>query len=833
MSTGRREGDGIVSVDMDAKGNLKMCLYQDRSPGSNGLILGDNPFDFSLPVTLFQVFFISLFSQLIFFVLKPIRTPRYMCQAIAGILVGPSFLGNNRLFKVHVFMPRQLSVLSVASLLGIIYALFILALKMDVVLTLRSAKRTWKLGILSSLFSFWVMFGLLYLISPESIPDLPSLRDRILLCANVSLSNFAVISQALMDLNLITSELGQIALSASMINDILHALFYLGLYLIHAKEVGSKAHSLFLILMSFWGFIASGIFIIRPALLMIARNTPTGRPVRKAYVVVILTSVMVMSLITDALGLSFLLGPMFFGLIMPNGPPLGTTILEKTETLVNEFFLPLAWAFLGQKINLLGIWDWQVVSRINLVVVAGYVAKVIACILISLTYKIRPKQGLILGLILNIKGFVEVINYTRMSRIGMLDSQLYYFMVFSTVITSTILHPCVDFLYKPYTRLDSHHKGSRQVRTIQSTFRNPEFCVICCVHSEGNVRSLMTLIEACNPVLSSAICAYVVHLVELLGKSTPFLLPVNMKRRKFSSFNYPITLQIMRAFENYACNSGGLVTVLPYINVAPHKNMHEAVCNLAQDKLVSFIILPFHENDQSRGSLMTMTIRDLNRNFQFYAPCTVGILVDRFSQLTISTSTGLTFHLAIFFLGGPDDREALALANRILDRPNMRVSLFHFVVMNGSDDGRCHKNKEDDEIEMSSRSEEEGEEAERAWDESAIDEFKAKSIGNGNVSCEEIVVEDGIRVLEEIRRLEANYDLVMVGQKHNMEGLDDKGMSNLMENVETLGIVGDMLASTEFCNGMVPVLVIRSPMHQLQRSDSLKSIAISRTSFST
>lgn len=411
-------------------------------------------------------------------------------------------------------------------------------------------------------------------------------------------------------------------------------------------------------------------------------------------------------------------------------------------------------------------------------------------------------------------------------------------MVFSTVATTTILNPCIEFLYKPYARLDSPRKGFRQTRTIQSTFKNPEFCILCCIHGEGNVRSLMSLLEACNPMMSGSICAYVVHLVELLGKSTPFLLPVKMKRKRFSSVNYPITLQIMRAFENYASNTDGIVTVLPYINVAPYKNMHEAVCNLAQEKLVSFIILPFHENDQSRGSLMTTTIRDLNRNFLIYVPCTVGILVDRYSQLNIGNTTGggSMFHVAVFFLGGPDDREALALASRMADRPNAMVSLFYFVVVKGDlvrDEKSSDKSPDDDsDDDMFSRYEREmGEEEERKWNESVIDELKAKSLGNENILCEEVVVEDGIKVLEEIRRLEGNYDLVMVGQKHNMKGFDDKGMCNLMENVETLGIVGDMLASTEFCNGMIPVLVMRSPSQQLKRSNSLNSIAVSQTSF--
>lgn len=331
--------------------------------------------------------------------------------------MGPSFLGNNKIFKKHVFMPMQFNVLSVASLIGITYAIFILALKMDVVLTLRSARRTWKLGLLSSLFSFGVMYGLLSLFIPKNVStNVPIARQIILLSGTVSLSNFAVISQALMDLNLITSELGQIALSASMINDIVHAIFYLSLYIIRSREVGSKAHVPLFIFLSFWGFIGTLIFLVRPFLLMIARNTPIGKPVKKAYVVMILMGVLVTALATDVIGLSFLFGPMVFGLIMPNGPPLGTTILEKSETLMNEFFLPLAWAFLGQTINLAGIWNWDLVFKVNLVIFAGYVAKVIGCVLISFTCKIRPKQALILGLMLNIKGFVEIITYTRMQK---------------------------------------------------------------------------------------------------------------------------------------------------------------------------------------------------------------------------------------------------------------------------------------------------------------------------------------------------------------------------------------------------------------------------------
>lgn len=407
----------------------------------------------------------------------------------------------------------------------------------------------------------------------------------------------------------------------------------------------------------------------------------------------------------------------------------------------------------------------------------------------------------------------------------MIDDELFAYSIFSVLATTIILHPIVKCLYKPHTRLDNHSKRHHQIRTIQSTYRNPEFSIICCVYNEGNVRSLISLIEACNPMMySSVICAYVVHFVELLGKSTPFLLPVDIQRQRLSSsFNYPITNHIMRAFDNYSSNIDRLVTILPYINMAPYRSMHESVCNLAQDKLVSFLIVPFHENDRVGHVSMANNIRQLNSNFHMYSPCTVGIIVDRYSQLSVcalsATSGDPCFHVAVFFIGGADDREALALGNRMTERANLKMTLFWFVVKE-----ECHNSSSDSRDEYD-------ENDERVWDESAIDEFKVKNIGNGKVVCEEIVVEDGIRLLGAIRGLERNYDLVMVGRRHRMEGLSDKEMSNFMEDVETLGVIGDMLSSAEFCNGMVPVLVLRCGVKPASRFENLDSIAISGKNF--
>lgn len=105
--------------------------------------------------------------------------------------------------------------------------------------------------------------------------------------------------------------------------------------------------------------------------------------------------------------------------------------------------------------------------------------------------------------------------------------------------------------------------------------------------------------------------------------------------------------------------------IMPFIVVASYKTMHESVCRLAQGKLFPLIIVPFHRNQwYSAGSSIGTALRQFNINIQSYAPCTVGILVDRGFSCGMSLFH-FSYHVAAIFIGGPDDREALAYATRM------------------------------------------------------------------------------------------------------------------------------------------------------------------------
>ncbi|XP_061375051.1 cation/H(+) antiporter 15-like [Gastrolobium bilobum] len=815
MATGR--DNGTISISFDSAQLFRVCVKNDRNVGSLGVFYGDNPFHFVLPATLAQIFLVVVTSRTLYFLLRPIKTPKFICNVIGGILLGPSFLGQNKRYWEALFPPRQAEFLTMMSVTGCAYFLFFVLLKMDVLMTIKAAKSTWRLGVIPFLASFVVISGLLNMFyHPRDSPPINVKMARTALSAVMSFTPFPVISDVLMELNLIATELGQIALSSAMINDNIHWVFIATSRILSLADMRSSLICLAILIL----FLLFCIFVLRPTMKLIARRTPVGKPVKEIYIVMILLGVLVMGTVSDSLGLTFLLGPLLYGLVIPSGPPLGATVVEKCEAIISEFLLPFFFIAIGMATDLSALKNWGAFITLQCILFAGDLAKLVACVLVSMTYNIKPKHGVVLGFMMSIRGITELIAFSNMRRLKLLDKETFSQLVLCVVVTSAIATPLVTLLYRHRPRLlHGSTIYDERIRTIQSTPRNSEFRILVCVHNEGSVRGITALLEACNPLPESPLCVYAIHLIELLGKSAPILLPINYKENKKSlSVNYPNTNHIMRAFENYSKNSSGPVTVLPYVNVAPYKSMHDAICNLTQDKMVPFFIIPFHENDNIDNSgHVASSIRKLNNNFQARAPCTLGILVDRYSRLGSKHNAMQFFHVGIFFMGGPDDREALALGIRMSERENTRVSLFRFIVMNKKLVG----SKNDQPM---TREEQKEEEYESVLDESLIDEFKGRKLARENVSWYEIMVDDGVEILDVIRGLEGNYDLVMVGRTHQIESMIDEEMANFIENTQILGIFGDMLSSTEFCIGMVPVLVTQCAGKRVSMLDRVGSV---------
>uniref|UniRef100_J3NAR6 Cation/H+ exchanger domain-containing protein n=1 Tax=Oryza brachyantha TaxID=4533 RepID=J3NAR6_ORYBR len=410
----------------------------------------------------------------------------------------------------------------------------------------------------------------------------------------------------------------------------------------------------------------------------------------------------------------------------------------------------------------------------------------------------------------------------------------YSTLTLSMVVITAVVTPLIKLLYDPSGRF-----ARAKRRTLEGAPPNAEIRVLPCLFLEDHAAPLLDLLEASGSSHDAPMSLIVLHLTELIGHAASVLKP-HKKSRSGSGGNPTPSDRIVNAFRYFEQQATpGAVTVSPYVAASPYSSMHHDVCLLAHSRKANLILLPFHKTSDGARSTANNAIRAVNRSVLQYAPCSVAILVDhglaassdgarstannairavnrsvlQYAPCSVAilvdhglaagsacaTASNSTLQrVAMYFLGGADDREALAYVARMVEGGGVavtvvRLKLRNWVGMGGRDEVR---------------------------DEEALQAFwlrYSSRDGGERVAYVEQTVEDGEGTASVVRAMSDKFDLVVVGRRGGGEGDDLEGSaltSGLSEWSECpeLGVLGDMLASAEFAS-KVSILVVQQQQH--------------------
>ncbi|XP_058110652.1 cation/H(+) antiporter 15-like [Magnolia sinica] len=757
----------------------KVICYPATQVTSNGIWAGQKPSSYSLPLLLMQISSVLIISRGIQILLKPLKQPAIISEIMGGIIVGPAVLGRLKGIRNILFPDQGYFVLNTVSMLGVIFYQFMIGVKMNPSL-IGKGRKSFIIALTGMIVTFATVTSLIYPLGKYVSKSMAQGPFLTAIASQLTISPFPDVYPFLAEFNLLNSELGRLSLAAAMVNDIIG---WSSLVLLETTRPGRSSLAAFYSLGSNICLLIFAFFIIHPLMIWIIRQTPEGKPVEQRYVVTILMGAVVMALTTDMLGMSLLQGPLLFGLVIPDGPPLGSTLTDKTEMMMRVILLPLFFACCGQSVTTFSITDWRNWGVLVLIIFISRIAKLAGTIFSAIICKINFRDALTLGLILNSKGFTEMLTYWHWISYTLIDDQTYTQLVASTLVTTSIVSPLVKSLtmnsrpYMTYVR-----------RTIQHLNPRTELRMLACIHGQENVPPIINLLEATHATQESPICVYVMHLVELIGRATPML--IAHKPHKKSTFS-SISNAIFSAFYNYEKQYTGNVVIQPFTSIAPYKTTHNDVCSVALDKKVCLIIVPFHKQKSVDGSLDVVdhALQLINPNVLVESPCSVGILVDRsrFGGHYAWSKQGSTpYRICVIFIGGADDREALSYASRMVNHPRVMLTVVRFL------------SKED----MREKT------RERWLDDELVEEFRVKSVGNEQIVYREELVMDVEETISVIQSMDDIYDLMVVGRRQGMTMWLVGGPSVWSENPE-LGVIGDLCCSSDFFSGTVSVLVMQ------------------------
>uniref|UniRef100_A0A6N2KRB0 Uncharacterized protein n=1 Tax=Salix viminalis TaxID=40686 RepID=A0A6N2KRB0_SALVM len=607
---------------------------------SNGAWQGDNPLDFAFPLLIVQATLIIVLSRFLAFLLRPLRQPKVIAEIVGGILLGPSAFGRNKEYLHRIFPKWSAPILESVASIGLLFFLFLVGLELDLSSIRRSGKRAFGIAFAGITLPFIGGIGVAFVFRKtiEGEDQVGYGQFLVFMGVALSITAFPVLARILAELKLLTTQVGETAMAAAAFNDVA-AWILLALAVALAGDGNGGEHKSPLI--SIW--------------------------------------VLISGFMTDLIGIHSIFGAFVFGLTIPKGE-FAERLMERIEDFVSGLLLPLYFASSGLKTDVATISGGRSWGLLVLVITTACAGKIIGTFVVAMMLMIPARESLTLGVLMNTKGLVELI---------VLNDESFAILVLMALFTTFITTPTVMAIYKP-ARGGSSSGTHRKLGDLTTTKdARDELRILACAHGPGNVPSLISLIESARSTKKSQLRLFIMHLVELTERPSSITMVQRARKNGLPFINRSRRGEwhdrVSGAFQAYS--HLGRVSVRPMTEISALATMHEDICQVAENKRVTVIILPFHKQWRGEGDDQSMDNmghgwRGVNRRVLKEAPCSVAVLVDRGfgnGSRTPGPNTDVTQKVCIVFFGGPDDREALVLGGRMAEHPAVKVTVLRFV----------------------------------------------------------------------------------------------------------------------------------------------------------
>ncbi|KAI3890006.1 hypothetical protein MKX03_025747 [Papaver bracteatum] len=762
-----------------------------------------------LPSVCLQISILSLAPHFIHMVLSRFHQPLLVSQILGGILASPWILsypliqisGRMPIGITYFLFPKDgFQVVDMLAHFSSMFFMFKVGVQMDPKILKKARWRTYIIGFCCIVFSY-ISGELLSHIpayddvkglkTPTKTTGFQSSKKVVNLFGMIS---FPVIAYMLTDLNILNSDLGSLAIHIAMVADFLHTGEKFLTLLGQLFSRGNPTHGRTVVFLML-GTLIYIFLIVRPAGLWIVKNTPEGRPVNDVYISLIMISVLLCGLASEYCGLNGTVGAFFLGLAIPDGPPLGAALVHKLR-IVTVFFMPLHMGIVGFKTNIYDV-HFSYLWRVLLVILGCILGKIIGLFIPAVLLGVSARDSLLLGLIMNFKGIVEVSilnTWLDSKQQQEIFSAANTIMVLTLVVLVAVITPAVKYLYDPSSKYLTYKGRS----ILQSNGNNSDFRVLVCVHTQDEVPGIIRLLEASNPTELHSLTVYLLHLVELVGRATPLLISHPLHKRASTS-NLTKSERIINVFQQFQNQYQNVVTVHPFSTISPYASMHNDICTMSVDKRTALIIFPFCRQDavslrgdHARSNISNRSIRTLLQNMLRRSPCSFGIFIDGNNHKTQPHCflSDTPHRVIVLFFGGLDDREALAFAMNMIHHPSVFVTLVRFYVpVTLSSDGVIVYGNESVSIDVDRH---------KLLDDELVNHFRVNTMHDETLMYKEVEVKDVADTIWAVRSLHDDFDLMVVGRQQIIDSKIFSGLDTEWEECEELGSIGSIVTSPDY-----------------------------------
>ncbi|KAF7824573.1 cation/H(+) antiporter 28-like [Senna tora] len=770
------------------------------------------PLMFSVGVNFLIFIIMVLVCNGFHYLLKPYSMPRIISDMFVGLLVG------NLAFLRTTFEVFNKTFGFIIDFVMMFY-MFALGIEMDPFQIFQRPSRDAQIayaGILSSFILACTLTPIFhYFTGPHKIEF--TLALSILLSSTAS----PVLTRLITSLKIGKSDIGKLVVAAGMHSDFLCSLIlsfgYVSMPLplvCHSSVLPDWLRKSIVMGFAVLGQIVFAALVSPFFMRWVNSENPEGRPMKGPHLVLSVAFMVLICASSTLYDYSPILSAFIAGICLPREGRLSKWIITKINYLLSTIFFPIFFLWMGYSADLRKFdWDeWETWVRLLMLIVIGMASKVAGTVICGAILGFNWPDSVAIGLLLASKGHFHIYLAIKVMKCKAANISIGVAMIiaiFCTVLPapSVVAH----IIRRAKKRAPTHHMA------LQLLGPSTELKILLCLHGHQNATSSLNFMEISRGTTTTDpnMVVYVTDLIELTDE-----LAISVEKLEGTT-NADVTVhdkevtgmreKVTSSFQSYVKEDGDGITLKRTMVVSTFINMARDICSLAEELSVALVILPFHRTKREDGMLDggNPGFRHVNRKVLKSATCSVGILVDRgLGSIKISRSSpSVTINVALIFIGGKDDREAIAYASRVARHPGVKLTVLRLLVDTSSDAIKfAIKSHHPFGVSQSQLEEE------IRLDDECFAQFYERHIVGGRIAYAEKHLENSAETFSILKSFEGQYALVIVGREGGMNSILTKGMNDWQQCPE-LGPIGDVLSGPDFSN-TVSVLIIQQ--HKLK-----------------
>jgi Kef-type K+ transport system membrane component KefB len=381
--------------------------------------------------------------------------PQVIGETAAGIVLGPTVLGNIAPGLSAALFPFQtLGFLHSVSQIGLVIFMFLVGLELDLNVLVRRKHMTVLVSLASIALPFSLGVLLAYWLYPRfGVSGVGFTEFALFIGTSMSVTAFPVLAHLLKETRLVHTELGALALSCAALSDIVVWIILAGVVILaNASRLGT---SLLVTIGGVVAYLIVMIKIVRPVLAkLFGRDKQNGHKdkqddrVLQNRLAIVLILVLCSSSVTEWLGVHALFGAFVMGAIMPRDNGITGKLIVRLEDFTIVMLLPLFFVFTGLRTDMSSLGNATVLCATVLIFAVAIVGKIGAATLAAHASGAEWREAGALGILMNARGLMELVVLNIALDIGVISNMIFSMLVLMAVGTTLMTLPALRLVMR-------------------------------------------------------------------------------------------------------------------------------------------------------------------------------------------------------------------------------------------------------------------------------------------------------------------------------------------------------------------------------------------------